>query len=710
MITLLSGILDSLYIRNADIQGIDSTDALKIPGVVRVITAMDIPGANNYNPAQVSAEELLATKQSLFAGQPVAVVVATSRDAAEAGAKAVKVTYANVKSPLLTCQDAIDAKSFFPPVNDLVIGDAASAIKSAPHQISGQMEIGAQFHFHMETQAAVCRPTEDGIDVEAATQWVDSVQDGVAQVLGMTKSRVNVQVKRIGGSYGAKITRSNIIASGCALAAYLVNRPVKFHMNLWDNNRAIGKRFPYLTNYQAGFDNNGKLMGVILDVYGNIGAQANDSAVNGELTWGDNTYNCANWKISMQNCKTNLPPSTWCRAPGSTEAIYFIEYVMEHIAKVLKKPSISVKQANFYKNGDKQITGQSISYCSIADVTTQLLKSADYQNRLQAVNDFNKNIRWRKRGISVTPMKYGTVWNGNQYSCHVAIFNNGGAVAVSHGGVEIGQRLNTKVAQVVAHELNIPLDQVSIKANMSFTSANATSTGGSMTSELCCLAALDCCSSLLARMKPVKDSVKADTPWADLVEKCYSQGIDLSARAWTAPQTADAPICYNTYGVTCCEVETKILTGEYQINRYDVLYDCGESMSPFVDVGQIEGAVIMGLGYYTSEELKYDSKTGELVTYSTWTYKPPSTKDIPIDFRVEILQNAPNPLGVLRSKLVAEPPLCMTNAVVFALRNACNAALDETKKGNDWFQFNAPVTLERFQGYCQLDLAQFTYK
>ncbi|OQV18343.1 Xanthine dehydrogenase [Hypsibius exemplaris] len=696
---------------NADIVKIDSTDAMKYPGVVKVLTAMDIPGVNNINPnANVDQEEALASAKALFAGQPVAVVVGSSQTAAEEGAKLVKVTYANAQTPILTCRDAIDAKSFFPSIPDMVIGDAPTAIKNAPSRVKGVLEIGSQMHFYMETQAAVCTPTDDGMDVESGTQWVDWVQGGVAQCLGVKKNLINVSVKRIGGAYGGKISRGNIIACGAALAAHAVNKPVKMFQSLWDSAKMIGKRNPYYVEYEAGFDANGKLAGIITNVYANCGQTATESPVSAVTLWGDNGYNCPNWKVSMTNCKTNLPANTWTRAPGSTESIFFIEYIMEHIAQTLGKPSIDVKRANFYKNGDRTITGQPLKDFTLAELTDSFLTSASYRQRLQDAATFNLNNRWRKRGISVTPMKYGSTWNGNNFNCFISIFHSGGTVAVSHGGVEMGQGINTKVAQVVAYELGIPLDLVSIKPNFSLTNANANSTGGSVTSELVSLAAINCCSQLKARIDPIKNTMP-NASWSDIIEACFVKTIDLSARSWIAPKTTgdDAPVNYNTYGVTCTEVELDVLTGEHQITRMDVIHDCGESMSPLVDVGQIEGAIVMGLGYYTSEELVYEKTTGALVTYSTWKYKPPTTKDIPIDFRVQILQNSSNPSGVLRSKLVAEPPLCMTCSVVFALREAIKAARDEISQGHDWFQINAPMTVEKVQQYCLPDIAQFTY-
>ncbi|XP_055352621.1 uncharacterized protein LOC129598648 isoform X2 [Paramacrobiotus metropolitanus] len=696
---------------NATIFRVDTAPALELPGVRQVFTAADIPGKNNVSPpatlGPTDPEELFASKQSSYAGQPVALVVADTKAVAEAGAKLVKVTYSNVKTPILSCQDAISQKSFHGQMQSIIVSDPDKALAQAPNKISGELEIGAQAHYHMETMVSVAYPEEDGVSLDVGTQWIDGVQTAVSQCLAIKKHKVNISVKRCGGGFGAKIFRTNHISAATAVAAFLLKKPVKMHMSLWDNSRTIGKRFPYYGKYQVGFDKTGKLLSVICDVYSNTGAFNAGAAIGGWKARADNAYFCSAWKFNLFNCKTNVTPNTACRAPGSTEAIYFIEYMMEHVSKVLQKPSIEVKMLNFVKNGDKLLDGSTIKDCNIKAITEQLLQTSSYSERLNTVKQFNKENRWRKRGINVVPMRYSCSWARRQINCLLAVYHGDGTVAVTHGGVEIGQGINTKVAQVVAYELGIDMKYIAIKANASLTDANGTPTGGSITSEIACMAAISCCDQLKALMKPVKDSMKSPT-WEQLVEECNSRGVDLTARTLAAPHPPGLTV-YNTYGAMCTEVELDGLTGQYQINRLDVLYDCGESMSPLIDVGQIEGAVIMGLGYFTSEEIIFDKKTGSNLTFGTWKYKPPTTKDIPVDFRITMLKNAPNPSGVLRSKIVAEPPLCMSASVVFALQNAIFAHLNEIQK-DDWFRIDAPVTVERTQQYCRIENEQMLLK
>ncbi|GAU99071.1 hypothetical protein RvY_10117 [Ramazzottius varieornatus] len=704
---------------NATIFKIDKAPALAIPGVLAVFTAEDIPGTNSYAPRRQEREELLAEKKVEFHYQPVALVVAVTKEAAEEGAKHVKVEYMDIQPVITTARQAFKKKLFFEDKPEEVVdgGDADKAIEKAARKVSGELELSAQFHFHMETQCSVAYPTEQGIDLDAGTQWPDGIQDCVSQVCGIDKNGVNVTVKRLGGGFGAKISRNNIISSAVALAALLVKRPVKMHMSLWDNMKSIGKRSPYYVTYEAGFEESGKLLGVKMDLYGAHGAQKNDSPYREIKGWLDNAYKSPAWKINLWKCKTNTPPNTHCRAPGSTEATYIMESIMEHVALSLNKVPIEVKQLNFYKDGDKALNGSKQISLRVTEVTEQLLKEAQFEERKKVVEEFNSKHRWRKRGLAVVPLRYPAQWSlGFNYSCLVAVYHNGGTIAVTHGGIEMGQGINTKVAQVVAYEMGVDLSMVKVHATQAIASANSFTTGGSITSEIACWAAIDCCKELKKRIEPVKkhDKLRAlgrEPEWKEVIEECYDKGIDLSARAWIAPKTKE-PSAYYTNGCTCTEVELDTLTGEYQVNRLDVLYDCGESMSPFVDIGQVEGAIVMGLGYWLTEEIKYDEENGANGYYSTWKYKPPMAKDIPIDFRVKLLHNAPNPVGVMRSKLVAEPPLNMTCSVVYALRDAINAARIEQsgKDAKRVFQLVTPVTPERAQMFCGTDIRQLRYQ
>lgn len=301
-------------------------------------------------------------------------------------------------------------------------------------------------------------------------------------------------------------------------------------------------------------------------------------------------------------------------------------------------------------------------------------------------------------------MKFALSYAGAHYNAIVNIYAGDGSISIAHGGIESGQGINTKVAQVCAYELGVPVDLIKIKANNTLSNANDVVTGGSITSELCCLAVINCCKDLVKRMAPIK--AKMHNPsWKDLAQRCIYEKVDLSSR-YIVFQPGTDDTCYNTYGVTCTEVEMDVLTGQYLINRVDILYDCGESMNPMVDVGQVEGAFVMGLGFWLTEQIKFDSTSGRLLTNSTWEYKPPMAKDIPIDFRVALLKNAPNPVGILRSKAVGEPPLCMSCSALFALKRCVEAARKDIQK-DTYFQLDCPASVDKLQEFCLVDPTQF---
>ncbi|KAL3841842.1 hypothetical protein ACJMK2_019941 [Sinanodonta woodiana] len=691
---------------NAKIQSIDTSAAMAIPGVVRVLTRADIPGINNFiNFPNSTAEEVFCSGQVLYAGQGIGLVLAESQKIAEYAAQMVKVTYTNVQSPLLDLDEAIQKQSFFPKVADpKVAGDADAAIKNSPKTVTGSISMGGQYHMHMETQISICIPTDDGMNVYSSTQWIDGVQSAISQVTGMKRSSINVEVKRLGGAYGAKITRNHWISAACGLAAFLTNRPVKLKMDLKTNMEMIGGRFPYRADYTVGFTDAGMLNGLNITVYADCGSSANDNSLPPLLIWVDNAYYCANWTVTPVAVKTNKPTATACRSPGSLPGIFIMETIMEHVAKSLSKDPTDVRVINLYQQGQiNPLTNNVITYCNISTIVNNLRDSADVQTRQQEIQVFNQANRWKKKGLSIVPMKFGISWIGANYGVNVSVYAGDGTVAITHSGIEMGQGLNTKVAQVCAYEFGIPISMINVKASNSNIGANSVTTGGSITSENCCQGVVNCCQDLLQRMAPVKAKIP-DPTWLKVVQECAVEGIDLVARSWVNPTGKDI-FQYYSYGATCSEVEVDVLTGEHQISRVDIIYDCGESMNPAVDIGQVEGSFVMGIGYWMTEKLKYDPQTGQLLTNSTWEYKPPLGKDIPVDFRVNLLKNAPNPLGVLRSKAVGEPPMCMSCSVLFAAKHAVESARQEIGQ-LDYFRLDGPATTEYLQYACLVDPSQ----
>ncbi|XP_049839222.1 uncharacterized protein LOC126284382 [Schistocerca gregaria] len=673
-------------IANGHIRDTDPSDALAVPGVVAYYDAKDIPGKNNFYPKTLTSftdEEIFCSGNVKYNGQPVGVIVAESHVIADEAAKLVKINYDVVNEPIIHLRDALKSgdKSRVMVIGEIKPTDTGKR-KNAKHVIKGSFDIGKQYHYTMETQCAVCIPTEDGMDVYAATQWMDETQIAISQALKMPENRINVQVKRLGGAYGAKVSRNMLVSTACALAAHLQNRPVRFILPLERNMESIGKRHDCAMDYEVGVEDDGTIMYLEGNTYHNIGDSLNDHPVLFTLANLPNCYDTSTWKVTASVVFTDIPCNTWCRAPGTTEGIAFTENIMEHIAKVLGKDAIEVKLKNLPKNDT-----------NIADMVPYWKNKSDYLNRVLAIQDFNKNNRWRKRGISIVPMKYRFDYLGNFHAI-VSVYARDGTVSVSHGGIECGQGINTKVAQVCAHALGVPLEFVSVKPSNILTSPNNMVTGGSIASESCVYATLRACEELSRRLAPVKEKLK-DPSWQELIAAAFLANVNLCSSFMMYAGITDALKRYYIYGVTVAEVEVDILTGQHQILRVDILEDAGESLSPEIDVGQVEGAFVMGLGYWLKEFMVYDDNTGKALTNRTWNYKPPGAKDIPIDFRIELRKNAPNPVGVLRSKATGEPPFCMSISALFAIREAVLAARQDSGYSAKWFDMNPPATPEK---------------
>lgn len=566
--------------------------------------------------------------------------------------------------------------------------------------IRGSFQIGSQYHYTMETQTTFCVPSDDGgIDVHSATQWIDFTQAAIAETLKIPQNFINMVVRRLGGGYGAKISRGTQIACASALACHLTRRPVRFVMTIESNMMVCGKRFACKNDYTTIVDSlSGKIREMTNEFVQDSGYTLNEALI--PIT-GEAFQNCygpnPRWLIKPSVAKTDAPSHTWCRAPNHCEGIAMIENIMEHIARDIRKDPADVRLANIRDDNPTK------------KIYLEFLKGVDYAMRKADIDKFNLTNRWRKRGIATVPMQYKLMYFGN-FPTYVAIYHSDGTVVVTHGGIEMGQGINTKVAQVVAFALGIPLEFVRVKPSDNITGANAFVSGASVASESVCYvnktksifseiisnyrllsfsffylkAAKQACEIILGRILPVRKTLPKEATWPIVTEACHLAGIDLTAKYDFKPSDAKP---YDIVGCSCAEIELDILTGNLLINRVDIMEDTGDSMSPLVDVGQVEGAFIMGVGYWLSEELVYDRQTGELLTNRTWNYKPPGAKDIPIDFRISFPKNNPNSrAGVLRSKATGEPALCMAVVVQFAIRHALDSARKDNGAKSSWFQ------------------------
>ncbi|XP_076639451.1 xanthine dehydrogenase/oxidase isoform X2 [Colletes latitarsis] len=676
-------------VASGQVENIDPSEALKMKGVVAFLSAKDVPGKNLFISA-ASQELMLPNDEVLFvdkkieyAGQPVGMIVATTRAIANEAAGKVSVSYVDVPTnkPVVTIEDAIasNEETRFLPISNIIAPTKGNDTK---HVVKGVFRCGSQYHFTMETQSCVCIPIEDGMDVYSSTQSMDLTQVSIAECLGIKNNSVNIQVRRLGGGYGAKISRATQVACACALACFKLNRPARFVMSIESNMKAIGKRYDTRQEYEIGVDDNGFIQYLNSKQWTNSGCNFNEFHSPVATDHFKSCYIFDTWTMQGIETKTDLPSNTYCRAPGSTEAIGMIENIMEHIAQTVGKDPLEVRLLNM----------DPIHKSMLQPMITELCKNADYDTRKKAVEAFNSENRWKKKGISLVPMMYPfLVWG--QFHSLVSIYARDGTVSITHGGIECGQGINTKVAQVAAHTLGIDLSLVTVKPSNNLTSPNNYVTGGSVTSETCSYATMKACQELLKRLEPIKQELN-NPSWQELVMAAYQKDIDLCARHMFSLKD-DGIKPYYIYGVTITEVEIDVLTGQQIIRRVDLMEDAGISMNPELDLGQIEGAFVMGLGFWTSEDLMYDPKSGQLTNYRTWNYKPPGAKDIPTDFRIYFRRNAPNPMSVLRSKATGEPPLCLSYSIPIAIRHAITSARKDAGISDAWYRLDGPVTTER---------------
>jgi len=468
-----------------------------------------------------------------------------------------------------------------------------------------------------------------------------------------------------------------------------------------------GKRHPYQCKYKVGITESGILKALELHLFCNKGAA---------LDWGgpwlhlafntiDNCYKTENFYVDGRVCRTNIPTNTSTRAPGWAQAIFFMEHIMEHIATHCNIPPDVVKTRNFYKPGDETPYHQPVTNYPIPRMWEEIQGNANYKNRLAAVETFNTRNRWTKRGISMVPVKFGVSWAGGWFGSLVNIYSDG-SVWVSTGGIEMGQGLNTKVAQAAAMILEVPVERITVYVASTATQPNVSATQGSVGSELSAKATMQACKILRDRLEPIRRQTAEPRTWERVIERAYNAGVHLQASAFTNPNPPNCgPYHYNSHIVACTEVELDVLTGEIQIIRSDILYDCGISMNPAIDVGQIEGGFVQGLGWHLTEDIVYEPD-GTLLTNGTWEYKPPSSKDIPIQLNVKLLKNSTDENCVLSAKAVGEPPLTVSCVALFAVQHAISAARQNTNN-SDYFELDSPATVDRIQTKCLIDDKQF---
>ncbi len=719
--TLHAAILGSTS-AHARIISIDTTKASALDGVHAVLTAQDIKGINDVAPI-LSDEEVLASKTVEYVGHPLAIVAAQSLAIAKKARELIEVEYATLPATL-DVRSALAKRQFVSDTQTLTQGDSKAALQNAVHKIAGELDIGGQDHFYLEGQIALSVPHEGReILVYSSTQHPTEVQHAVARLLGVPHNAVTVEVRRMGGAFGGKESQATIIAGLAAILAEHTRRPVKLRLSRDDDMTMTGKRHDFLVRYEAGFDQNGRITAVEIDYAARCGhvADLSPPVITRALTHADNAYFLPAATFRGYACKTNTVSNTAFRGFGGPQGMLGIEAVIEHIAYTLGKSSDDIRRVNYYSDNGRDTTpyGQTVEHEALHDVVHKLEASADYHARMASCREFNATNSVLKKGIALMPVKFGISFNLptlNQAGALVHVYTDG-SVHLNHGGTEMGQGLLVKVAQVVSEVFSIDLDAVKVSATTTDKVPNTSATAASSGSDLNGMAAFEAAKTIRARMSEVaaghfgtvaenvvfRDNlVRAGNEtmgFDELAQRCWEERVSLSATGFyrtpkihfDAKTLKGRPFFYFTYGAAVSEVVIDTLTGESRVLRSDLLQDCGQSLNEAIDLGQIEGAFVQGMGWLTCEELWWD-EAGRLRTHGPSTYKIPGSRDIPQDMRVHLLEDRPNTEPtIFRSKAVGEPPLMLAISVWLAIRNAVASLADYTLMP----QLGTPATPER---------------
>ncbi|KAJ8903637.1 hypothetical protein NDN08_004739 [Rhodosorus marinus] len=712
---------------HARIKALGVRDALEMNGVVDIVTAADIPGRNAIG-VNLRDELCFAVDEVTCTGQVIALTLANSQRIANKAAKAVVVEYECLPS-IITIEDAIDNHSYLPGVKPRLIehGDVDIAFKTAEHVARGDIRIGGQEHFYLECNGTVAIPSEnDEMTLYISTQGASHSQEAVAEVLGVPQHKVVARVKRLGGAFGGKESRSINSTVAVAVAAKKHNRPVRFFFDRDSDMLSTGTRHPFYGEYSVAFDGNGRLKALDVKIYNNAGnsRDLSHAVIERAVLHVDNAYNIPNVRVEGRCCYTHTPSNTAFRGFGGPQGMLVGEQAIEHVANYLRIPAEAVRFTNLYREGDVTPYGMKLTNCTIRPCWNDLTRKVDVDRRRIDIEAYNKANRYNKRGLSVAPVKFGISFvfkTLNQAGALVHVYLDG-SVLVTHGGIEMGQGLHTKMIQVAATAFGLPIEKVFISETATDKVPNATPSAASASADMYGMAVKNACDQIEERLKPVREALGKDPTWEQLVERAYAQRINLSAQGFYRVPDLDSldlskaekgrPFYYFTYGAAASEVEIDCLTGDHKVLYSEIVMDVGRSLNPAIDIGQIEGAFVQGMGWCTMEELVRGGTTahrwlptGFLSTQGPGTYKIPGFRDIPRDFRVSLLKDAPNLEETIhQSKAVGEPPLFLAASVFFAIRDACKSSrqefFEDEELANAWFELDSPATTERIRMAC----------
>ncbi len=724
---LVGRVVYSLFAR-ARISHYDLSLAQNLPGVHAVIDFTAIPGKNGLNPL-ANDEPCLAQGEVNCIGQAVFLIAAENEQIAYEAEQKILVDYEPL-SAILSIDEAIEQQSLLAPPKRLQTGDPDTALLLAPHNISGILETGGQEHWYLETQSALCVPGEqDEMIVYASSQNPTETQIVVAELLGIQAKDVVCEVKRMGGGFGGKETQGNHVAAWAALLAHSTRRPVKVVLPRIDDQKITGKRHRFKTNFTIAFDDRGTILAYTADMYGDAGMAKDLSMaiLDRALFHTDNAYYIPNLRVTGTMLKTNLPSNTAFRGFGGPQGMAVIEQAIDQMARYLGKDSAEVRYHNFYGIHERNIThyGQPVLNNRIFMIWDQLIESSGYFDRRKKIDEFNTNNRFVKRGMALTPVKFGISFTTsflNQAGALVNIYKDG-SVLVNHGGTEMGQGLHTKIRQIAAAELGVSLEQVKVCATNTSKVPNTSPTAASSGTDLNGMAVRNAIDTLKERLQPTitrmmlavfgvhpshrlvfskgvvydHENPQIKLPFEKVAAQAWLDQVSLSATGYyrtpgihfDSAKGKGEPFFYFAFGMAVSEVEIDVLTGRVQGIRTDILHDTGDSINESVDLGQVTGGFVQGVGWCTTEMLRYNER-GQLLNHSPDTYKIPTIGDVPFVLNVDLLKNAPNPNVIKRSKAVGEPPFMLAFSVWMAIKDAISAV------GNHQAEppFALPATIE----------------
>ncbi|KAJ4903083.1 Abscisic-aldehyde oxidase [Raphanus sativus] len=716
----------------AKIKSISFGENVTPAGVFALLTFKDIPihGQNIGSKTVFGPGPLFADELTRCAGQRIALVVADTQKHADKAAKLAVVEYdiKNLEEPILTVEDAVKRSSFFdvhPMFYPEPVGDVVKGMKEADRKILlAEFRLGSQYFFYMEPQTALALPDEDNCSkVFSSSQAPEYVHSVIATCLGIPEHNVRVITRRVGGGFGGKALKSMPVATACALAAHKLNRPVKMYLNRKTDMIMAGGRHPMKVTYNVGFRSDGKLTALELTMLIDAGTEPDVSPILPRNIMGPlRKYDWGALSFDVKVCKTNLPSRTAMRAPGEVQGSYIAESIIENVASSLRMEADEVRKINLHSYGSlrkfyKHISGEEDEY-TLPLLWGKLEISSELKKRGEMVKEFNRCNVWRKRGISRVPIVHQVMQRPTPG--RVSILSDG-SVVVEVGGIEIGQGLWTKVRQMVAYGLGLMkcngsdelIERIRVVQADTLGLIQGGFTAGSTTSESSCEAVRLCCVILAERLKPTVDQMMMEksgsVTWNLLIQQAYAQSVNLSASALYTPEFSSME--YLNYGVGVSEVEVDVMTGKTEILRSDIIYDCGKSLNPAVDLGQVEGAFVQGIGFFMMEEYTTDEK-GLVVQQGTWDYKIPTVDTIPKQFHVEILNTGHHKNRVLSSKASGEPPLLLAASVHCATRSAIREARKQSLpwncsdgngdvSGGD-FELPVPATMPVVKGLCGL--------